>query len=165
MDNQEIRDIINSNPELAALAANRDDAGIAAHPSFSNVTQTTECFVTARGVRGLPVTPRSRHALLETLKAAETSTPAWLIPALTAATVPVEDHAAFAADLSSAWSALTSYAIGGGLDVGSSAARSMLDIIAVAVPETAEACTAVKAMANSPAPITLSQISQALNEV
>lgn len=115
--------------------------------------------LTERGVRALAVLPRSRHALLQTLRDAAQSTPAWLVPTLTAVGVPAEDHAALADDLASAHGWLLN---ADGLDIGAASARSMLDVIAAAVPSAAPACAAVKALAEEPDPITHTQVGAAL---
>lgn len=67
--------------------------------------------------------------------------------------------------LKTAWPALTSYTSEGGLDVGKSGVRSMLDLIAVAVPEAASACAAVKDLAKIDAPISVRDVWEALNNV
>jgi hypothetical protein len=117
--------------------------------------------ITERGVRMLPVLPRSRHALLQVLRDAAQSTPAWLAPVLTAAGVPAEDHPALADDLSSAHGWLLN---ADGLDIGTAAARNMLDMIAAAVPAAAAACAAVKAMAEEADPVTHTQVGYALQQ-
>lgn len=148
MTHDEIRAAIAAAPPLQALVP--DTQALAEALSAGRTRRVTR-LVTTRSVRALEgVLPRSRHALLEVLRLAETTEPTWLVPALTAAGVPAEDHAALAADLASAWSALNAYTDGGGIDVGSTAARTMLDIIAAAVPDTAAACAAVKTMGEAP---------------
>lgn len=161
MTPQEIRDAIAADPALQALVP--DTVALAAHPTFAGITTVEPRMLTTRGVRALPgVLPRSRHALLQVLKDAANATPAWFVPTLTALGVPSEDHAAMADDLASAWDALNAFAEGGGLDVGSAAARGMLDIIAASVPESAAACTAVKALAEVPAPVAEFEIRKAI---
>lgn len=141
------------------LPGRRDDliAGILS----AGRTRLEPMRVTERSVRDLPsVLPRSRFALLNTLRTAETAAPAWFAATLAAIGVPPEDHAALADDLASAWRWLTTE---GGIDISSSAARSMLDIIASGVPEAAAACAAVKALPLRPAPISTGAVSDALN--
>lgn len=160
MTPQEIRDAITADPALQALVP--DTVALAAHATFASHTVIEAHLTTTRGVRALSVAPRSRYALLQVLKDAEAATPAWLIPTMTALQIPAEDHPAYADDLASAWAALNSFAEGGGLDVGSAAARGMLDIIAAAVPSAAPACVAVKAMAAKPAPVSEFEIRRAI---
>lgn len=148
--------------EIGPLVDSRDDAAVASLLSVGR-TRTESVLVTTRAVRAIgTVLPRSRHALISTLRDAASTTPAWLDPTLTALGIAVEDHPAIADDLASAWAALNSFTDGGGLDVGSSAARDMLDIIAAAVPEASAACIAVKALAERDAPLHHSEISAAL---
>lgn len=115
--------------------------------------------ITERAVRTLPVLPRARFALLDTLRQAQTAAPAWLVPTLTAMGVPSEDHAAYADDLASAWRWLLSP---DGIDVGAASARGMLDLIAANVTAAAPACVAVKALAEAADPVTAAQVQQAL---
>lgn len=122
-------------------------------------TKRVSRFLTARGVRTLSVLPRSRYALLTTLRDAAQQQPAWLVPVLTAAGVPVEDHPALADDLASAHGWIHQEA---GLDVGTSAAWNMLDAIAAGVPAAADACQAVKELSLQPDPIHHSAVSAAL---
>lgn len=117
--------------------------------------------ITERGVRTLAVLPRARFALLDCLRTAATAEPAWLSPTLTALGVPAEDHPAYADDLASAWRWLVSP---DGLDIGSAAARGMLDIIAANVTAAAPACAAVKALAEESDPIITAAVSDALNK-
>lgn len=117
--------------------------------------------LTERGVRTLAVQPRSRHALLQALRDAATTMPTWLDGALQAAGVASEDRPAFADDLASAHRWLLS---SDGLDVGSAAARGMLDMIAANVTAAAAACAAVKALAEVADPISPRQVSDALNQ-
>lgn len=149
MTPQEIRDAITGDPALQALVP--DTVALAAHATFADLKRIESRFVTERGVRALAVLPRSRHALLQTLKDAESAPPAWFVPVMTAAAVPVEDQPAYLDDISAAWRWLTQE---GGIDIGSGAARAMLDMIAAGVPAAASACVAVKALAEAPAPVT-----------
>ena len=158
MTPQEIRDAIAADPTLAALAASRsDDGAIAA--ALSAGVEVFEHRVTERAVRALAVLPRSRHALLQALKDAETTTPVWLAPVMTGAGVPAEDQPAHNDDIASAWRWLTQE---GGIDVGSAAARAMLDMIAAGVPDAAAACAAVKELAERPVVVTTRQVVKAL---
>lgn len=140
------------------LPARRDDQ-IAALLSTGR-KRVVSRHVTERGVRALAVLPRARFALLDCLRTAANTEPAWLSPTLTALGVPAQDHPAYADDLASAWRWLLSP---DGLDIGSPAARSMLDLIAANVTAAAPACAAVKALAEEPAPITVGAVSDALN--
>ncbi|ODU07990.1 MAG: hypothetical protein ABS84_14870 [Rubrivivax sp. SCN 71-131] len=143
---------------IGALVDAWDTQGIADALSVGR-TRVEPRLISERGVRALPVLPRSRHALLSELASAATAAPAWLVPTLTAVGVPADDHDAYAADLASAHGWLLN---ADGLDVGAPAARAMLDMIAIAVPATAAACTAVKALAEHPDPITHMQVALAL---
>lgn len=158
MTPQQIRDAIAADPALQALAAQNATQAIAEALSVGRVRIVSR-HVTERGVRALPVLPRSRHSLLTTLQAAATQTPSWLVPTLTALGIPSEDHAAYADDLGSAYRWLTN---ADGLDIGTAAARSMLDLIAASVPAAAAACAAVKALAEVPDPVTHEQVGAAL---
>lgn len=148
-----------SDPDFAALLAIRNDAGMAVALSVGR-TAIVECRITERTVRALAVTPRSRYALLKTLADAETTTPAWMTPTMTAAGIPVDDQPAYCDDLASAHRWLTRE---GGIDVGAPAARAMLDMISIGVPDAAEACAAVKGLAVVPAVLSGLEISEALN--
>lgn len=143
---------------FADLVAARNDVAIAAALSAGR-TKIVETRITERTVRAMAVLPRSRHALLQTLADAQTTTPAWMVPVMTAAGVPSEDQPAYLDDLASAYRWLTQ---DGGIDVGSPAARAMLDMIAVGVPESAEACAAVKALAVRDDPLHHSDVSAAM---
>lgn len=158
MTPQQIRDAIAADPALQALAEAGNTQAIADALSVGR-TRVVSRMITERGVRALPVLPRSRHALLQTLRDAATTTPAWLVPTLTALGVPQEDHAAMADDIASAHGWLLN---ADGLDIGTSAARSMLDLIAASVPAAAAACAAVKALATVPDPIAHTQVGAAL---
>jgi hypothetical protein len=160
MTPQEIRDAIAADPALQALAAADpvDTQAIADALSVGRVRVVSR-HITERGVRALPVLPRSRHALLQTLCDAAQAAPPWLVPTLTALGVPAEDHAAMADDLASAHGWLLN---ADGLDIGTAAARSMLDLIAATVPAATQACLAVKALAEEPDPITHTQVGAAL---
>lgn len=160
MTPQQIRDEISANPVLQNLATSQpiNTQAIADILSVGRV-RVIPRHITERGVRALSVLPRSRHALLQTLKDAAGTSPAWLVPALTAAGVPTEDHAAMSDDLASAYTWLLN---ADGLDVGTTAARSMLDLIAAMVPAATQACLAVKALAEEPDPITHTQVGYAL---
>jgi hypothetical protein len=116
-------------------------------------------LITRRGIRALPVLPRHRQALLDTLEAASKAPPAWLAPTLAAVGVPEEDRAALTADLADAWFWLGTT---DGLDAGAQGARSMLDVIAEAVSAAAPACAALKATAEVTDPITHTQVGAAL---
>lgn len=161
MTAQDIRNAIAADPALQALAADRNDGAIAAALSATLPPEVVPRHLTERGVRALPVSPRSRHALLQTLRDAAVAAPPWLAPTLTALGIPAEDHAAMADDLASAHRWLLD---ADGIDVGTSAARSMLDLIAATVPAAAPACAAVKALAEVTAVLPVSAVSAALNE-
>ena len=124
--------------------------------------QVSPRHITERGVRALGVLPRHRLALLTVLKDAEAAVPAWFIPTLTAIGIPTADHAALADDIRSAYYWIKN---ADGLDVGASGARGMLDIIAAAVPDAAPACVAVKALAETPNPVSVNAVSDALNSI
>lgn len=115
--------------------------------------------ITERGVRTVSVAPRHRFALLDTLRQASTAVPAWFIPTLAALGVPEADRPGMADDLQSAWYWLRDP---DGVDIGSASVRSMLDIIAAAVPDAAPACVAVKELAERQVPITYLDIQNAL---
>lgn len=151
--------------DLLLSPGNRNDVAIAAALSVKADgqprTRVTSRHVTERGVRALEaVLPRSRFALLSTLKSAALATPAWLAPTLTALQIPVEDHEAYADDLASAHGWLLD---ADGLDIGANGARNMLDLIADAVPAAAPACAAVKKLAEVPDPVSVDAVSEALN--
>ena len=149
--------------EIGPLVDARNDAAVAAALSVGRKV-VVSTLVTARAVRAVgSVLPRSRLALLTALQDAASTEPAWLAPTLTALGVPTEDHPAMADDLASAWGALNSFTDGGGIDIGTSAARGMIDIIAAAVPAAAAACNAVKALAERPSRIDANQVSEVLN--
>lgn len=137
----------------------RDDEAIAKVLSRGR-TRVVSRNITERGVRTLPVAPRHRHALLQVFVDAAAATPAWLLPTLTGMNVPQADQVALADDLSSALRWLRNP---DGLDVGSSAARNMLDLIAIAVADAAPACAAAKAWATEPAPVTAREVTVLLN--
>ena len=151
--------------EIGPLVDARNDAAVAAALGVGR-TQFRTLMVTKRTLVALDefgVLPRSAYALISVLKDAETTEPAWLSSVLTGAGIPVEDHPAIADRLATAWPALTSYTSEGGLDVGNSGVRFMLDLIAIAVPETASACVAIKNLAKVDAPISVYAVSEALN--
>lgn len=153
--------------EIGPLVDLRNDTAVAAALSAGR-TQFRTLMVTKRTLVALEefgVLPRSAYALISVLKAAETSEPSWLGAVLTGAGIPIEDHPAMADKLATAWPALTSYTSEGGLDIGKSGVRTMLDLIAVAVPETASACVAIKNLAKVDAPISVQFVSEALNHV
>jgi hypothetical protein len=115
--------------------------------------------ITERGVRTTPVAPRHRYALLDTLRQASENVPAWFLPTLAALGVPEVDRAGMADDLQSAWYWLRDP---DGVDIGSASVRSMLDIIAAAVPDAAPACLAVKQLAERQVPFTYLDVQNAL---
>lgn len=147
MTHDDIRAAVSASPELRALADARADGwtdAIAERLSETLPPRIVPATISERGVRILPVAPRHRFALLRVLRQAEQAPPAWLSPALTAAGVPPEDHEAIADDLACAHRWLLQEA---GIDVGTAAVRSLLDLIAQAVPDAAPACDAAKALA------------------
>lgn len=149
--------------EVSPLVDARLDANVSEALSIGR-TRIESVLITTRAVRAIEaVLPRARHALLTVLRDAASTTPAWLDPTLTALGIPADDHPAIADDLASAWAALNSFTDGGGLDVGSGAARGMLDIIAAAVPASADACVAVKALAEISNPLSVQDVSKVLN--
>ncbi len=161
MTPQQIIDAIAAEPPLQAMRDVGDLAGIAAALSGRQSVLVPR-MLSERGVRDLPVLPRSRYALLTVLRDAETTTPAWLVPTLTAAGVPEEDHAALADDLASAYRWITQEA---GIDVASAGARAMLDIIGAAVPDASAACAAAKALAERPEIVTWQEVKTAMEAI
>lgn len=159
MTPQEIRDAIAADQALAALAASRADDGAIAAALSAGRTKVVSRLITERAVRALAVSPASRYALLQTLKDAATTPPAWMPLVMTGAGVPAEDQPAYMDDLSSAWRWLTQE---GGLDVGTAAARALLDMISAGVTASAAACAAVKALAVEPDPVTVNDVVKAL---
>lgn len=158
MTPQDILDAIAAEPTLQAMRDAGDMAGVAAALSGRHAVLVPR-MLSERGVRDLPVLPRSRYALLTVLRDAEATTPAWLAPTLSAAGVPEADHAALADDLASAYRWITQEA---GIDVASAGARAMLDIISAAVPESTAACAAAKALAERPEIVTWQEVKAAL---
>lgn len=159
MTPQQIRDAIAASPELTALAEPPANTQAIADALSVGRQRVVPYHISERGVRAMPVLPRSRHALLQTLHDAAQAAPPWLTPALTAIGLPAEDHPAIADDLASAYGWLLN---ADGLDIGTDAARSMLDLIAMTVPAAASACMAIKALAEEPDPITHTQVGAAL---
>lgn len=147
-----------ADPALQALRSEGRVGDIAAALSAGRI-RLTEYRITELGARTLPVLPRHRFALLQALRDAAQAAPAWLVPVLTAAGVPTEDHAALADDLASGYRCLLTPP---GLDVGSAQTRLMLDAIAAGVPDAAPACAAAKALAEVPDPIDHGVVSAAL---
>lgn len=143
---------------LDPLVAIRADGEIATHLSVGRVKVVSR-MLSERGVRALPVLPRARLALLQTLKDAQSAQPAWLPTVLTAAGIPAADHPAIADDLASAYPWLQQDA---GLDVGNPSVRAMLDLIAIGVPAAASACAALKALGEAADPLPHAAISDAL---
>jgi len=138
-----------SGVEIAAIDGHIEagDFGVVAEMLSAGRSRLVPYYISERGVRAMAVLPRHRHALLCVLRDAVQQTPAWLIPTLTAAGIPAEDHAALADDLACAHRWLLSAE---GLDVGTEAVQRMLDLIAAAVPEAAPACAAVQTMGLEP---------------
>lgn len=159
MTNQEIRDAIAADAALQAMQSAGNYAGIAA--ALPAQTVVVEYFITERGVRSLDVAPVSRKALLDTIKAAQTETPAWAGAVMDGAGISAADQVVYLDDLASAWPWLVRE---GGVNVGASGARLMLDLIAAGVPDAAEACAAVKALAEVPDVVSVHQVSRAIIE-
>lgn len=161
MTPQQIKDAISASAELQAMRDEGNFAGIATDLSGQHNVLVPRT-VSERGVRDLPVLPRSRHALLEVLRDAQTATPDWFVPTLTAIGVPVEDHPALSDDLASAYRWITQEA---GIDVSSAGARYMLDAISAAVPTASAACAAVKALAERPEIVTWQEVKSAVEAI
>jgi hypothetical protein len=145
---------------ISPLVDARNDIGVAEILSVGRVRIESPHMVSERALATLDIQPRALAALVQALKDAQTQAPVWLSPVLTAAGVPSEDHAGIAYKFSIAYHWLTLEA---GLDVGATGLRSLLDMIAIGVPASAPACVAVKALAVRPDPITVSAVSEALN--
>ena len=160
MTNQEIRDAIAADPALQAMRDAGNYQGVA--EALPAQTVVVEYFITDRGVRSLDVAPVSRKALLDTIKAAQTEAPAWAGAVMDGAGISAADQAVYLDDLASAWPWLVRE---GGINVGASGARLMLDLIATGVPDAAEACAAVKALAEVPEAITWQQVKTAVEDV
>lgn len=144
---------------IDALLPARNDVAIAALLSVGREKIVTR-MVGERGIKSLACLPRHYHALLQTLKDAQTATPSWFSPVLTAAGIAADDIPALADDLGCAYGWLKQDA---GLDVGAAGVRKMLDAIAVGVPLALPACAAAKALAVHPDPIGVNAVSDALN--
>lgn len=144
MTEDEIRAAIAADPALQALVP--DAVALAAALSAGR-TRVQSRMISTRGMREGP-RPAAQQ-LIAVLRAAETAPPAWLSPALSAAGIPEALHASYADDLASAYAWLQ----GDGLDIGSPAVRPMLDLIAVAQPDTAPACAWLKGLAEVAAPV------------
>lgn len=142
----------------------RDDIAIAAHLSVGRV-RVGEHRVSELGVRRcLGVVPASRllKVLRDSAVAADSgAVEPWLVTTLTGMGVPASDHDAYQETVGSAWRWLTQAE---GLDVGASAARDMLDLIAAGVPAVATACAAIKGLAVVDDPLSSAAVSAALNE-
>ena len=151
---------------LTPLVAARNDVAIAATLSPLRAPVIAERRVSELGVRrALGVVDASR--LMGILKASAAAAEAgsvepWLAAVLTGMGVPPADHAAYQETVGSAWRWLNQPE---GLDVGSSAARAMLDLIAGGNADVAAACAAIKALADQPVPVSVADVSAALNEV
>lgn len=148
---------------LDPLVAARNDVAIASALSAGRV-RIAERRVSELGVRrALGVVDASR--LLGILKASAAAADAgtvepWLAAVLTGLGVQAGDHPAYQETVGSAWRWLTQP---DGLDVGSAAARDMLDLIAAGNGAAAPACVAIKALAEQPDPIHVGAVSDALN--
>jgi hypothetical protein len=140
---------------------NRQDTQIAAILSAGRVAVHPK-QLSERGVRALlPVTQAG--PFLRLLKAAseDAGIPAWLVTVLSGVGVPEAQHEDYSDTLKSAWFWLRTNE---GIDVGSAAARSMLDLIAASNPSAyGAACVSIKTAAEVPDPIYVGAVSDALN--
>ena len=149
---------------LTPLVAARNDVAIAATLSPLRDPVIAERRVSELGVRrALGVVDASR--LMGILKASAAAAEAgsvepWLAAVLTGLGVSAGDHPAYQETVGSAWRWLTQPE---GLDVGSAAARDMLDLIAAGNADAAPACVAIKALAEEDAPVSVGEVSAALN--
>lgn len=139
---------------------NRNDVALADLCTQWRGERFEERRVTELGIRDLPISPRHRHALLQVLRESAQATPSWFDAAMEALSVPVEDRDGLADDLRAALQWLHPGAEG--ISVGAIGTRTMLKVIAQAVPAAEPACAALLALAK-PASVHVPEVSKALN--
>lgn len=144
-----------------ALIASRDEATIAAVISVGRVKRTSK-MITERGVRAALSSIPAGSQFMRLLKVASetTGTPVWFGAVLTSVGLPEAEHQDYADALASAYGWLRQDA---GLDLGASATRSMLDLIAASDPAKYGATVStLKALADQPDPVSVQDIAHAL---
>lgn len=146
--------------QIDALLPARNDVAIAAALSTGRTALFTH-LITARGVRqALPVVQAVEFLTLLHDTATAATIPAWLTTVLTQAGVPVEQHFAYFDTIACAHDWLQS----DGIDLGSTAARGMLDLIAMNdPPRFTPAVATLKALGQRTDPIQFNDVSRVLN--
>lgn len=150
--------------QIDGLLPIRDDVAIAAVLSTGRVKYQTK-MISERGVRAALSTSQGSVLLRlfkETAKDMNAGIiSAWLPPTLTAAGVPAFMHLDYAEAIASAQNWLL---LDAGLDIGSTASRQMLDLVAMSdSAKYGAAVTILKALASQPDPINFNAVSNALN--
>lgn len=147
--------------QLDILLPQRNDVAIAALLSVGRVKLHPR-MITERGVRGtLSVIAAANLITLLREAADPANPPTWLPAVLGAAGVPQAAHYAYIDSMACAYTWLRQDA---GIDVGSPAARGMLDLIALSdSTKFGASVTALKAIAEHPDPIEFNQVSDVLN--
>lgn len=147
---------------LGPLVQARNDVEIAALLSAGRSVVMPRT-VTARGIRAaVPIVAAVPFLALLREAAASSTVPAWLASALTAGGVPEEDYPAYLDTVACAHAWLQQE---GGIDLGSSTTRAMLDLIAASDRSKFGATvTTLKALAERPAPIHFNEVSTVLNK-
>jgi hypothetical protein len=155
-----LREDILSDPECATALAARDCQELARIRSVGRVKRSTK-MISERGVRAALSIAAGSHFIRLLKDASETvGVPAWLAGALTGMGVPADSHQDYADAIASAYGWLRQDS---GLDLGSTATRGLLDLIAASDPSKfGPTVTTLKTLADQPDPLTAQQVAEAM---